>query len=246
MRYVLKLIFFLLYVYVFTLSCKKDDSNIDTQCLKAKSLIDYYSRNDNTIIPFLDYNNENATEYFVFKKYNLVSSVHYEYITSDSCAKLRVNEILNKRYGNNLLNIKKSIDSFNMLKEYSLVVKNYDGILHDKGYVRCKPMDGTFKSKLLEKVKEKDSTFRINSFWIVIDKDGNIKDIERYIKHSDEIDSFVIKNLKNYKWTKPMIKIHKNDENEVYVEARTIFVLKNEKEFDKLLGSPKSPDFGAK
>jgi hypothetical protein len=233
MRNVVVLIFFLI-ISVLLLSCKNDDNNLEFQCLKTKKLIDYYSRNGNTILPFLDYNNENTTEYFVFKKYNFVSSVHYEHIISDSCAKLRVNEILNNRYGKNLLNIKKSIDSFNKLKGHSLVVKDFDNVLHDKGYVRCRPMDNRYKSMLLEKVLKKDSTFRINSFWIVIDKEGNVKNIERYIKHSDEIDSIVIKTLKNYKWSKPMIKKHKNDENEIYVEARTIFVLKNEKEFDIL------------
>jgi hypothetical protein len=160
MKNILILIFFLSINCVFILSCKKDDSNLDSQCLQAKRLIDYYSRNENTILPFLDYNNENATEYFVFKKFNLVSSVHYEYIISDSCAEVRVNEILKEKKGVALYNIKTSIDSFNKLKGNSLINKDFDGVFCEFGYVRVKPMENSFKDKLLVLLLDFKKTYK--------------------------------------------------------------------------------------
>jgi hypothetical protein len=77
----------------------------------------------------------------------------------------------------------------------------------------------------------KDPTFRINGFWLVIDENGKVKNIEKYIKHSEEIDEYVISVLKEYNWSKSMIKKHRKDPNEIYVEARTSFILKNQSQF---------------
>jgi hypothetical protein len=207
---------------------KKDSINqIIEECENNKKLIDYYSHKGNLM--FLDdYKLDPISEYFIFKKFGLVSASNYGSLTSDSCSKVKINEILQQNKKFNFISIKKSIDSITSLG-YIKTRKHYDGIYCRFGNVGIDNRILDKYNELLKNVLKKDSTFRINGFWLVIDKYGKTKKIESYIKHSDEIDNYVKKFLINYKWKPGRLRKSKDDfEN---VEIRTEFILIHYEEY---------------
>jgi hypothetical protein len=241
-----EIIIFLLIIFLYSCNNKSKKENLNENitisydtllnkkliknCEKNKKLIDYYSNKGNMILPNYDYKLFSATEYYAFKKYGLVRFVYFGYLSEDSCSTIRTREILKNNKKLDLIALKKSIDSFNFKSNsnFNSIVKHYDGIYSRIGKLGINNMNDEKYNELLKNVLKKDSTFRINGFWLVIDKNGKIKKIENYIKHSDEIDKYVKDFLNNYKWELGRLRKSKNDyEN---VEIRTEFILKHYEE----------------
>jgi hypothetical protein len=207
-----------------SLKIKNDSINeIVEKCKNNKKLIDYYSDKGNLL--FLDdFKLQPISEYFIFKKFALVCSSNFSSLSSDTCSRIRIEEILQNNKKLNLLKIKKSLDSLNTSLGYNQIHKHFDNIYSNFAAVRIKNMNKESYNLLLKNVLKKDPKFRINSFWIVIDKYGKAKQVENYIKHSIEIDNYVKKFIANYKWEPGMIRKNSEEKNEI-VEVRTKFIL---------------------
>jgi hypothetical protein len=112
-----------------------------------------------------------------------------------------------------------SNDAF--LRKYS------DSILEYTGAFMTRPTlnDMTFSyfdEKLLDKILKIDSTFVQSSFWIVIDSNGHVMKIERYIKHSSDVDNLIIQSLKKSIWNPAILKKEKKA-----ISVRLVYSLYN-------------------
>ena len=194
-------------------------------------LINNFEKGNNIfIVPdntqYLDYE-----YYYAFKKYDVVNYLYFYPESVDSCNMLNIKKQLIKK-NIPIDKVVKDLDSIVNIKgekhkEHSAKILSYkkaflrrynDNVFEFNGAFLTRPtlknmLFTDFEKHLTSKILEIDSTFIQSSFWIVVDSTGSVSEIEKYVKHSDKVDSLIIENLIKSKWNPSILKEKNTPEN---------------------------------
>src|SRR5699024_7365144 len=198
MKYIRIIFIICLFVLI---NCKDNSFNISKYnlCEENKHFIEKLYQRDNALFPyFTNYGNlDPSGNYYFFKKYNLVNGLFFELTFSDTCSQEMNKKMLIKK-GYDYTEIKWKLDSFQYSKRnvYDRKLTHCDGVLMSYGQIKH-PINKNenFEKELLEKILIIDSAFIASGFWIIVDENGKVSDIESYIRHSKEVESIISEKL---------------------------------------------------
>lgn len=211
------------------LGCKKDSQN--NRCSEGIKLSSIEKSRGN-IYYIHKANYSDVTEYFIFKKYGFIDYIQLHSVVSDSCFKKEMNKNIESIIKKNIKYLNTEVEKLKKEEElnFDYIKKGYQKFLDsiylpsvnvDYPLMRYPMQERNFKEYLIEAIKEIDDTYDSSSFWIVINKKGEVEKIEKYKKHSFKIDSFIESELKKTHWVPA---IDKTDST--FVSSRIIFMLK--------------------
>ena len=199
-----RLLYLFLIINLIFYSCKKPNQD---KCLEGIKLSNIeISRGNIYYIHKINYSE--AIQYLVFKKYKLIDYLQFYPITTDSCFKIEMDKKIESKINKKIIFLSNEIEK---LKEEEESIepglrggnlRYIDSIYMPIGDIEQPllkyPMqERNFKEYLVKNIKKNlDSTYRSSSFWIVVNKKGEVEKIESYKKHSIEVDGFIEKELK--------------------------------------------------
>lgn len=213
----MKKLFIILYLIYCTISCKEKVNRFENKCNEIKSIAQNEIKKGNIYL----YSKHNYSElewYFIFKKYRIIEYTDFYPISIDSCFIYEMNKYIEKNISP-IRNIIKDLDSlensnyfkfkndekqtfFDGIHEFPRTYKERREIQH--------PSFDELRDTLNKKIMLIDSTFSKNSFWLEINDNGEIENIEIYRSHSKKVDSLVVCELNKIKYEFLYPKILKN------------------------------------
>ena len=218
-----------LVIIIIFYGCKKVDSNICHQGGQSSDI--EVSRGNIYYVHSINYSE--VIEYDVFKKYGFIDYLQFYPITIDSCFRAVMDKKIETKINGQISFLDEEVQKSKQREESIMPTPENnnpqyaDGIyctLGNTAYPLLKyPLSETdFRKSLTDAIKEKiDKNYKSSSFWIVINKKGRIESIERYKKHSNEVDSYIESKLKNTIWFPSL-----NKRDSTFVKSRIKFLLK--------------------